>query len=178
MNSGLFDKEEINTEDKPSYFVQPGYIFVSREPHLLSTVLGSCISVCIWDPVLKFGGMNHYIHAKPFNKKEKSAKYASLSIPYLIKTMVEIGSKKYNLKGHIVGGSQNPKMGSIAVGRDNILIAETLLKQHYIDIITFDTGGELGRKVVFDTETGEIVIYKVNKLREYDWYADKSFNNR
>ncbi len=177
MGSDLFNKENIALEEKTKYFVQPGCIFISREPHLLSTVLGSCVSVCIWDPILGFGGMNHYIHSKPFNT-EQNAKFGTISIPYMIKTMIKMGSQKYNLKSHIVGGSQNSGMGSSLIGKENIKIAETLLKKYCIDIITFDIGGEQGRKVVFDTATGEILIYKVNKLRENDWHADKSFNNR
>lgn len=163
---------ETSTEEKNKFFVQPGYIFVCKEPHLLSTVLGSCISVCIWDSEKGFGGMNHFIHAKPF-KREQTAKFGSVSIPHLIKSMLDLGASKHNLRCHIVGGSQNPQHGSMVVGRDNIKIAESIIKKHYIDIITFDTGGEFGRKVVFDTETGEIVVYKVNSLRENDWYRDK-----
>jgi chemotaxis protein CheD len=163
---------ETNTEEKAKYFLQPGYIFVCREPHLLSTVLGSCVSVCIWDSAGGFGGMNHYLHAKPFNK-EQTAKYGTVSIPHLIKSMLDLGAVKHNLKCHIVGGSQNPQFGSSIVGKENVKIAEALIKKHYIDIVTFDTGGEFGRKVVFDTETGEIVIYKVNHLRDNDWYKDK-----
>lgn len=177
MDSDLFENNGLNTEEKQTYFVQPGYMFISREPHLLSTVLGSCISVCIWDPKLGFGGMNHYIHAQPF-KKEQTAQFGTIAIPHLIRSMLKMGSQKYNLKAHIVGGAQNPNTGSILIGKQNIETAERVLKKNNIDIITFDTGGEFGRKVIFDTETGEIVIYKVNKLREDDWYADKSPNNR
>ncbi len=177
MDSGLFNNEYSAPQEKDKYFLQPGYIFVSSEPHLLSTVLGSCVSVCIWDPKLGFGGMNHYVHAKPFGK-EKNAQFGSVSIPYMIRAMIEMGSQKYNLKAHIVGGSQNPQMRSSTIGKQNIHIAETFLKENFIDIITFDTGGCFGRKVIFDTQTGEIVIYKVNKLREEDWYDDKSSNYR
>jgi len=162
--------------DKEKYFVQPGFIFVSKEPYLLSTVLGSCISVCLWDPTLKFGGMNHYLHHKPF-KKEANARFGSVSIPYMINLMINLGSNKHNLKAHVVGGAQNSNMGSYLVGKQNIEIAEKILKKNFIEIVTFDTGGAMGRKVVFDSETGEIVVYKVNNLREYDWYDDKSFNN-
>ncbi len=177
MVPDLFNNDCLSSDDKGKYFVQPGYIFVSKEPYLLSTVLGSCISVCIWDPAQGFGGMNHYIHARPFNK-ERTAHYGTVSIPHLIRTMIKSGSKQASLKAHIVGGAQNPRMGSAIIGQQNIQVAETLLREYFIDIVTFDTGGQLGRKVVFDTESGEIAVYKVNKLREEDWYADKSTNRR
>jgi len=167
----------LDSLNKGSYFLHPGYIFASRQPHVISTVLGSCVSVCIWDPINNYGGMNHYIHAKPF-KTEQTANFGSISIPCLIKMMVEMGSLKHSLKSHIIGGATNPQMNSSKIGQENIEIAEKLLKQNFIDIITMDTGGEMGRKVVFDSYTGEIVVYKVNNVRKCDWYDDKSPNNR
>jgi len=177
MNSKLFDEKETALSEKKKYFVQPGYIFASREPHLISTVLGSCVSVCIWDTKLRFGGMNHYVHAKPF-KKERTAHFGSISIPYLIQLMIKLGSQKYNLRAHIIGGAQNPTTDNSCIGKQNAEIAKKLLKKHNIEIATFDSGDKMGRKIVFDSETGEIVVYKVNSLRENDWYDNKSFNNR
>ena len=145
---------------------------MSKMPHVVSTVLGSCISVCLWDTVLNFGGMNHYIHAKPFNKSKRTAQFGSVSIPYLVRLLLEQGSQMQNLKAHIVGGASNPQMKCSKIGQENIDIAEKLLKKFYIDVITMDTGGEMGRKVVFDTKTGEIIVYKVNNLRKSDWYGN------
>jgi chemotaxis protein CheD len=157
-------------QEKQKYFLHPGYIFVSKEPYLISTVLGSCVSVCIWDSVSGIGGMNHHIHAKPFCKKEYSSQFGSIAIPYMIKELVKMGGIKTNFRAHIIGGAQNPSMGSSLIGKENIKIAEDILRKHFIQIITHDTAGQMGRKVVFDTETGEIAVYKVNSLRESDWH--------
>jgi len=165
-------------DNKQTYFLHPGYIFESKEPHLVSTVLGSCVSVCIWDPILNFGGMNHHIHARPFKKDERSSQYGILAVPYMIKMLVKMGGTRANFKAHIAGGSQSPHMGSSIIGKENIKIAEKILRDNFIQIITVDTGGEMGRKIVFDTETGELAVYKVNSLRESDWYGDKSLNHR
>lgn len=163
-------RENLTTKKK--YFVQPGYIFASKNPHLLSTVLGSCVSICLWDSLLCFGGMNHYVHAKPFKKDEHSATFGSISIPHLFNLMLKMGSRKENLKAHIVGGSYNPQFGNKIIGKQNVELAAKFLKKHNIEILSFDSGDKMGRKVVFDTETGEIVVYKVNNLRENDWYGD------
>jgi len=159
-------------QEKQKYFLHPGCIFVSKEPYLVSTVLGSCVSVCIWDPILNFGGMNHHVHSKPFNKKDRSSQFGTIAIPYMIKLLVNLGGVRGNFKAHIIGGSQNPMMGSSLIGKENIAIAEKVLKENFIQIITVDTAGEMGRKVVFDTETGEIVVYKVNSLRKGDWHGN------
>jgi len=168
-------KLENNTEQE-KYFLQPGYILVSKDPYLISTVLGSCIAVCLWDSVQKFGGMNHYLYARTFNNIRNSQS-GNVSIPYMIKLLIDLGAQKHNLKAHIIGGAQNREMQSSTIGRDNIKIAEKILGDNYIDIVTVDVGGDMGRKVTFDNYSGEVVVYKVNSLRRCDWYADQSINS-
>ncbi len=170
MNSGLLNGK------KEKYCLQPGYIFVSKEPHLLTAALGSCVSVCMWDSELKFGGMSHYIKSCSY-EKEKTAKFGNISIKYMIELMKKLGSNKTNLKAHIVGGAENPNAGSNNISRQNIEIAEKLLEENKIKVKTADTGGKMGRKIVFDSETGEIVIYKVNNMRKSDWYSDRNVNS-
>lgn len=167
----------LDLSNKDGYFLHPGYIFVSRQPHIISTVLGSCVSVCIWDPINNFGGMNHYIHAKPF-KDERTANFGAISIPYLVQSLIKLGSVRNNLKAHVVGGATNPQMTCSKIGPENIEIAEKILKENHIEIVTRDTGGQMGRKVVFQNDTGEIVIYKVNNVRKCDWHGNKSPYNR
>lgn len=166
-----------NDLEKNQYYLHPGYIFFSSSPYLISTVLGSCVSVCIWDCVLNIGGMNHYMHARPFSD-EQSGTFGSVSIPCLINFLIDAGSKKANLRAHIVGGAQSPLLGNSMIGKENIDIANEIVQKNNLSVITNDTGGSMGRKVIFDNVSGEIVIYKVNKLRKCDWYEDdKSFNN-
>lgn len=155
--------------EKHKYFLQPGYIFASKTPHLVHTVLGSCISVCIWDCNKQIGGMNHFIHAKPFSN-ERTAHFGSIAIPCLIKMLVKMGADKSSLKAHIVGGANNMKQNNYKIGERNFLIAKKILKKNSIDVINTDIGGEMGRKVIFDNSTGEIVVYKVNSIRDKDWY--------
>lgn len=159
-------------KQKENYFLQPGYIFSSMEPHIVSTVLGSCVSVCIWDETKNFGGMNHYTHANPIKKQKPSALFGSIAIPYMIDLLIKMGAQKTDLKAHIIGGAEKKELNSFKIGKQNVKLAEEMLKKNFIPIVTHDTGGEMGRKVVFDTETGEIAILKVHNLREYDWYAD------
>ena len=146
------------------YFLHPGYILVSKDPYLISTVLGSCVSVCLWDSVQKFGGMNHYLYSISYSG-ERNSQSGDISIPYMIKLLIDLGIKKHDLKAHIVGGAQNKDMQCSTIGRDNINIAKQILQKHHIDIITMDVGGETGRKVIFDNYTGEVTVYKVNNLR-------------
>ena len=150
------------------FFLQPGCIIVSKKPHLVSTILGSCVSVCIWDSKQHFGGMNHYIHPKSFDNEE-TAKFGNISIPYMLNLLLESDAKMHDLKAHIVGGARSPHIDSSIIGQENVKIAETFLRQNSIDIISKDTGGNKGRKVIFDTQSGEVIINKVNNIKENNW---------
>lgn len=162
-------------EEQKTYFLHPGYIFVSQEPHLIHTVLGSCVSVCLWDSEHKCGGICHYILSKS-DKWERSGKYGEVAIPHLIRLMLELGSKKANLRAHIVGGGDHIKFHS-SVGAENAALAEELLKRNQIDILTRDVKGQFGRKVVFNSGSGEILINKISEIRQEDWYGSDEIKN-
>ncbi len=150
------------------YYLQPGYLFVSQEPHLIHTVLGSCVSICLWDSCKNFGGINHYIYAKATDHK-KTCQYGSIAIPYLIKMMLNLGTDLKDLKAQLLGGATNPLLSS-TIGPDNIALAETLLAKYRIKIVSQDTGGLAGRKIVFNNINGEVVVYKGVNIRGSDWY--------
>lgn len=160
----------IEIEDVNTYFLNPGYIFVSREPHLVHTILGSCIAVCLWDNYRKFGGMNHYIYSRVIGK-EPNVKYGEAAIPYLIKLMLGFGAKENQMKAHIIGGGEHPEFRS-PIGAENAVLAEKILADYHIEVVTRDIEGQFGRKVVFNSGTGEVSIYKLNAIRKDDWYGN------
>ncbi|MFP4662775.1 MAG: chemotaxis protein CheD [Halanaerobiales bacterium] len=153
----------------PRYFVKPGYIFVTDKPYLLHTVLGSCVSVCLRDKKTQIASMNHIVFDKPYNN-QRDARFASISIPYMIRLMKNRGSRLEDVTAHIVGGAYNSSFGNLSVSENNISTTEKILNKFKLEIQTRDVGGEMGRKVIFNTETGEILIYKVNNVRKDDWY--------
>lgn len=157
----------VNMEGE-KFFLQPGFIIVSKEPHLVHTVLGSCVSVCLWDNQAHFGGMNHFLFGRDRNN-ERTARFGSVSIPHLYRLMLDYGASRNCLQAHILGGGQHAELNS-HVGTENVAVAEEILKKFGIEVLTRDVGGQIGRKVIFNTESGEILVFKVNKIRESDWY--------
>jgi chemotaxis protein CheD len=150
------------------YFLHPGYIFASKTHTMISTVLGSCISICLWDKKGMYGGMNHFIYPKG-TKETNNGKFGNASCKYLITLMLDLGSQREDLVAHVVGGSRNPLIRS-SIGKDNARIAEKILKKNDIPVSILDVGGEVGRKLIFNTATGEILVHKGATLREGDWY--------
>ncbi len=151
--------------DPATYFLLPGAIKVSKKPMEISTLLGSCIAVCLWDPVLKQGGINHYMMPLWNGNGLASPKYGNIAIEKLIKSMTYIGSKKEDLIAKVFGGAMvlSSHENIFNIGARNIEILHKLLNEYNIDIVGKSLGGDRGRKLIFNTETGLVKMKYVNK---------------
>jgi len=153
-----------------NYFLNPGFVIIPSVPTVISSVVGSGVSVCIYDKKRKKGGMNNF--QLPFIREKGSttARYGNVAVWALVKLMIEDGSKIKNLEAQIVGGAFNPDISIKNVGQENVRIARKVLSMEKIAIVSEDTGGTRGRKIVFAVHSNEIAIFKVEKLRKLDWY--------
>ncbi len=144
--------------ERPKHFLYPGAIYVSPEPALVTTILGSCVAICLYDPVLQIGGMNHYMLPLWNGQGLASPRYGNIAIEKLIANLEAMGSRRENMKAKIFGGAEiiASNINQFMIGERNILIAKEILKEEKIPIISSSTGGKLGRKLIFNTETGEV----------------------
>jgi len=147
------------------YFLLPGAIKVSRQPMEITTLLGSCISVCLWDSKLKYGGINHFMMPFWNGIGLASPKYGNIAIEKLVKNMINIGSEKKNLIAKVFGGAAvlNTNECIFNIGERNIDIQSSILKDEGIDVVAASVGGTLGRKLIFDTETGTVKMKYIKK---------------
>jgi chemotaxis protein CheD len=153
-----------------NYFLKPGYIFLSVSPTIISTVLGSSVSVCLYDRRRKVGGMNHFKLPSIADPKKFTAEYGNIATLTLIRMMLEDGSKRKHIEAQIFGGAFRPDVSDADVGSDNITVARKVLARERLHVVSEDVGGQRGRKIVFDTVKNEIAIIKVENIREGDWY--------
>jgi chemotaxis protein CheD len=153
-----------------SYFLKPGYIFFAEKPTIISTVLGSCVSVCIYDKKRKTGAMNRFQYPLTSDPNKSTAAFGNVSTIAMIRMLEKNGSKKRFLEAQVLGGAHNSKISDRNIGRENIKTAMSVLLKEGIAIASRDDGGEKGRKVVFNTFTNELMVFKVEKLRSSDWY--------
>lgn len=146
-------------EDIKTHFLYPSTILVPKEPYLINTILGSCVAVCIYDPILKIGGMNHYMLPFWNGKGLASPKYGNIAIEKLTEKMLYNGSKKNNLKAKVFGGGEviATQISHFKIGDRNIQLAKEVLREYSIPIIGSSVGGKLGRKIKFNTYTGEVL---------------------
>ena len=148
------------------FYLYPGSIFVHTDSFAVKTVLGSCVSVCLWDPVLKAGGINHYQLTFWNGKGLPTPKYGNIAIKRLIEKMSIIGSLKTNLKAKVFGGASVLSTFSdiFAIGKENVMLAKNTLAEHGIPIINCNVGGINGRIVVFYTHSGTALVKYIDKL--------------
>lgn len=153
------------------YFLSPGYIYLAKTPTVISAVLGSAVSVCLYDRKKKMGGMNCFLYPEIREHGKTTPLYGNVATIALIKIMLREGSRPNHLVAQILGGAYN---GEISKGRDvgmeNVRMARKILLGSGVKVISEDVGGALGRKVVYDTYTNEVAVLKVERLRESDWF--------
>jgi chemotaxis protein CheD len=148
-----------------NHYLMAGNLFVHASPHRVTTVLGSCVSVCLWDSALRFGGMNHFM--LPFWNGEglASPKYGNIAIAKLIERMEDLGAERRSLRAKVFGGGVvlHVTNSFMNIGERNILLAEDTLKNEGIPVVSSDTGGNVGRKLIFDTGTGMVLVKKLSR---------------
>jgi chemotaxis protein CheD len=161
------------------YHLQPGFIFVSMDPALVSTVIGTCVAVCLHDRRLKSGGMNHYFFPKAGRRQKTTPKFGNVAIMALIRMMVRNGSRLEDLEAQIFGGGSRSMTDGSSMGRKNVNMARKILKKRGIPIVSEDVGGVKGRRVVFHTRTNEAIVMKTHRIRRGDWhpYRDRLATN-
>ena len=152
------------------YFLKPGYIYLPQASTSISVVLGSSVSVSLFDKKLKFGGMNHFLYPATNEKGKTTALYGNIAVVTLISMMINNGSKTKHIEAQIFGGAFSPEYSENNIGARNLAVAREILKLNKINMASEDVGGELGRKVVFDSSTSDIAILKVGSLKNPDWH--------
>lgn len=142
------------------YFLLPGTIFAHHEEHVVTTILGSCVAVCLLDPYTRIGGMNHFM--LPFWNGDglPTPKYGNIALARLVERMDELGGSSGRMVAKLFGGAKliSSGAGVYPVGERNVILARKLLAEHGIPITAEDVGGESGRKVIFNTWSGEVLV--------------------
>jgi chemotaxis protein CheD len=147
------------------YFITNGQFLITTIAVEIYTVLGSCVSVCLWDKQKKMGGMNHYLMPGSLEGRSGDPDLGYSSIAMLIRSMLNRGASIENLEAKVFGGCNSwaSDQAIFSVGHRNVAIADQLLKQAGIQITARHTGGYSGRKIIFNTGTGKVKMYTLSK---------------
>ncbi len=154
-----------------SHAVDIAMMKIARAPdQLYSLGLGSCIGVAIYDPVTRIGGLIHILlpTLQGFeNGNHARTKFADSGITDLVDALVKAGASRSRLKAKMAGGASMFTMKSTSdvheVGKRNIQSSKDTLKKLGIELVAQDTGGNKGRTIYFDLETGKMTIKTVDR---------------
>lgn len=150
---------EPAVQPREKIYVPPGGFSIARTPTAISTILGSCVSVCLWDPERRVGGLNHFLLPHWNEGDGASWRYGNAAIAGLIEVLVASGARASNLSAKVFGGARvlaafSGTPGGGHLGSRNVEVAHQTLRRHAIPIVAEATGGERGRKLIFHTDDG------------------------
>lgn len=134
---------------------------VSNDEVALATVLGSCVAACMYDPLVKVGGMNHFMlpDAAP---GDGSARYGAHAMELLINGMLKQGAARARLQAKVFGGGNVlPGMTLDPIGTRNANFVLAYLSAEGIAVQAQDLGGVQPRKVVFFVRTGRTLVKRL-----------------
>jgi len=138
---------------------------VSRDPDttLVTYSLGSCIGVSIWDPVVRAGGMLHYMLPDSALSPEKAGNapgmFCDTGVPRLFRAIYELGGIKSRLIVKVAGGSMLfDDRGTFNIGKRNYLALRQLFWKNGVMIDGEDVGGSVSRTLRLHVGTGEVTV--------------------
>ena len=132
-----------------------GDFHVSEDENVvLTTVLGSCVAACLFDPVSGVGGMNHFLLPGDPNNPTLNKSYGLNAMELLINTMLKKGAKRNRFQAKLFGGAAMSRAFS-DIGAQNVAFAKEFLKREGFPCVSQSLGGENARRVRFWPMTGQ-----------------------
>jgi chemotaxis protein CheD len=150
--------------------ILPGEYFVSREPMVVYTVLGSCISACVRDSVAGVGGMNHFMLPAPTEHRSgdvwggESTRYGSFAMEQLINGILKRGGQKERLEVKLFGAGKIYD-GIIDVGSRNAEWVLNYTKTEGLSVVGSDLGDVYPRKVYYFTDSGRVLMKRIQRIK-------------
>jgi len=149
--------------------ILPGEYFVTRSDEIITTVLGSCISACIRDPVRRVGGMNHFMLPEDLTQGSSNwldpsvglaTRYGSFAMESLINDLMKLGARRERLEVKLAGGGRI--LASMTdVGERNIQFARNWLSLEGLKIAGEDVGDSYPRRIQYFPVTGRVLMFRL-----------------
>lgn len=145
-----------------------GDVHASREPVLIKTLLGSCISVCLYDPVARVGGMNHFMLPRGGDDRhEGAARFGVDAMDRLIGAAMKAGGDRRRFVAKAFGGACVLRLRDTGIGvhQKNIEFVRAFLQDEGFPLVSADVGGNDALVVHFYTETGRAFVKRLTGER-------------
>lgn len=157
-------------------YLKPAEYYFGDQPARVATVLGSCVALSLYHRHSRLGAMCHALApdcggaTACQNKCTQMSRYVNCMIPAMIRSFFSRGIKPGDIEVKLFGGAAmidtDSRRASRGVGALNVEAVREILRLNSLKLRTCDVGGRIGRKIVFDTRTGEVFL---KRLRPADW---------
>jgi chemotaxis protein CheD len=162
--------------------VLPGEYLVTGSDVMLVTVLGSCVSACIRDPLLKIGGMNHFMlpDSDPSEAASESARYGGYAMEVLINELLKRGAARARLETKVFGGGAVlPGFTVNNVGRRNGEFVLDYLEAEGLTVDGQDLYDVYPRRVHYFPKTGRVMVKRLPSANDTEVLAsEKLYRSR
>ena len=151
--------------DRAQVYLHAGQLHAAAAPTAITTVLGSCVAVCLWDRERGVGGVNHFL--LPYfvaGGAASSPRFGNVAMARLVEGVVALGARRQNLQAKVFGGAcviDAFHGRGEHLGTKNVEVAVALLEREQIPVVAQDVGGRRGRKVIFHTDSGVALVKRI-----------------
>jgi chemotaxis protein CheD len=148
-----------------------GGVFASDRPAVVRTVVGSCIAACLYDPVSRVGGMNHYM--LPYDEDvlthDDPTRFGLHAMEVLLGSMQKLGARRERVQAKLFGGGHvlASKHSDQSVPMRNIAFIREYVREERLLVLAEDLGGRHGRAIQFYTETGKALIKRLPRSQAH-----------
>lgn len=135
--------------------IQAGGVHASAEGITIRTLLGSCVAVCLYDPTVRIGGMNHFLLPADTGGGDRApASFGVHSMELLINGLMKLGADRRRLVAKVFGGGSVIGGLTTSIGERNVTFARDSLRDEGIQVVAQKVGSTSALSVLFDTGTG------------------------
>ena len=143
---------------RQAIYLHPGQLAVSAEPTVVTTILGSCVAVCVWDGASGIGGVNHFVLPFGAATDDGTFRFGNVATEELIGRVLGLGARRQGLRAKVFGGASIsgafPAGVEGTIGARNVERALLVLARQGVPVEASDTEGGRGRKLLFHTDDG------------------------
>lgn len=150
--------------------VLPGEYYVTHNDEAITTVLGSCIAVCVRDREIGVGGMNHFMLplckdeiAEHCDSNDQATRYGNYAMEHMINDVLKNGGRRGRLEFKVFGGGAVVE-GMSNIGSHNITFVHDYIQMEGLRMISEDVGGNWPRKVIYFPQTGRALVKKMSPV--------------
>ena len=164
--------------------LKAGEYFATQNGEVLHTIVGSCITTCIYDEKTKAAGMNHFLLPGMVHPDEilssEVARYGMFAMELLIGELIKLGAHRKGLRAKVFGGGNILKFrkDDNDITGSNIRFAKKFLELEGIPAVNVDVGGNDGRKIFFFTDTHKVLLKRFNMKQDKCSFQDEDLYKR